>query len=56
MHDLENENPQHRGIFTYNHYVGNLRLLARASWYGDWQEGGYSSDPTFTTHGRLSPA
>ena len=48
MHDLENENPQHRGIFTYNHYVGNLRLLARASWYGDWQEGGYSSDPTFT--------
>jgi iron complex outermembrane receptor protein len=47
MHDLENENPQHRGIFTYNHFVGNWRLLARASYYGDWQEGGYSDDPTF---------
>jgi iron complex outermembrane receptor protein len=47
-HDLENENPQHRGIFTYNHFVGDWRFLARASYYGDWQEGGYSGDPSFT--------
>ncbi len=49
MHDLENENPQHRGIFTYNHFVGDWRFLARASYYGDWQEGGFSGDPSFTT-------
>jgi iron complex outermembrane receptor protein len=48
IHDLENENPQHRGIFTYNHFVGGWRFLARASYYGDWQEGGWSDDPSFT--------
>ena len=44
MVDLENFNPQHRGIFTYQHYFGSLRLLARASYYGDWIEGDFSDD------------
>lgn len=42
--DLENFNPQHRGIFTYQHYIGAFRLLARASYYGDWIEGDFSAD------------
>ena len=45
--DLENQNPQHRGIFTYNHYIGNLRLMGRASYYGDWIEADFGDDPTW---------
>lgn len=45
--DLENFNPQHRGIFTYNHFVGDSwRFLLRASYYDDWVNSGFSSDPT----------
>ncbi len=44
--DLENFNPQHRGIFTYNHFIGNWRLLARASYYGEFVSSDYSGDPT----------
>jgi len=42
--DLENFNPKHRGIFTYQHYFGSLRLLARASYYDSWIEGDFSAD------------
>ncbi|MEQ8206640.1 MAG: hypothetical protein RIA65_10730, partial [Woeseia sp.] len=42
----ENFNPQHRGIFTYNHFIGNWRLLARASYYGEFVSSDYSGDPT----------
>ncbi len=45
--DLENQNPQHRGIFTYNHFIGNLRLMGRASYYGEWTEADKGSDPTW---------
>ena len=45
--DLENQNPQHRGIFTYNHFIGNLRLMGRASYYGDWIEADFGDDPTW---------
>jgi iron complex outermembrane receptor protein len=51
VHDLENELPQHRGIFTYNHFIGDLRLMGRASYYGDWADGGYSGDPSWTGAG-----
>ncbi|MCH8072665.1 MAG: TonB-dependent receptor [Proteobacteria bacterium] len=44
--DLELFNPDHRGIFTYNHFVNDFRFLVRASWYGDWTSSDYSSDPT----------
>lgn len=44
--DLEHFNPRNRGIFTYNHDIGNFMFLARASFYDDWISSGYSSDPT----------
>jgi iron complex outermembrane receptor protein len=44
--DLENYNPQNRGVFSYNHFIGDLRLLARASFYDDWVSSSYSGDPT----------
>ncbi|MDH4047057.1 MAG: TonB-dependent receptor [Gammaproteobacteria bacterium] len=34
--DLENQNPEIRGVFTYTHDVNNWRFLARASYYDDW--------------------
>ena len=34
--DLENQNPENRGVFTYNHYLDNFRFLVRASFYDDW--------------------
>ncbi|MGB5352254.1 MAG: TonB-dependent receptor [Woeseia sp.] len=45
--ELENFNPETRGIFTYNHFLNDWRFLARASWYGDWTVGDYSGDPNF---------
>tara|TARA_Y100001933_G_scaffold75665_1_gene76818 strand:+ start:2150 stop:4882 length:2733 start_codon:yes stop_codon:yes gene_type:complete len=43
--DLENFNPENRGIFTLNHVVGDLRFLLRASYYDDWVVGDFSGDP-----------
>ncbi len=43
---LENQNPHNRGVFTYNHFVGNFRFLARARYYDDWISSSYSGDPT----------
>jgi len=42
--DLENFNPRNRGIFTYNHYVGGFRFLARASFYDEWVDGDFGGD------------
>lgn len=44
--ELENFNPENRGVFTYNHFVNNWRFLARASYYDDWIDGDWSGDPT----------
>jgi iron complex outermembrane receptor protein len=44
--ELENYNPENRGIFTANHTVGAWRFLARASYYDDWVEAA-SSDAVF---------
>ncbi|MCG8414002.1 MAG: TonB-dependent receptor [Pseudomonadales bacterium] len=44
--ELENFNPQNRGVFTYNHFYNNWRFLARASYYDDWIDGDWSGDPT----------
>ena len=44
--DLENYNPHDRATFTYNHFVGDWRLLARVSYYADWVIGGWSGDPS----------
>jgi len=43
---LENRNPHNRGVFTYNHFIGNFRFLARARYYDDWIASGFSGDPT----------
>lgn len=34
--ELENYNPENRGIFTATHTIGDLRLLGRASFYDSW--------------------
>jgi iron complex outermembrane receptor protein len=44
--NLENRNPQHRGVFTYNHFINNFRFLARARYYDDWVVADWSADPT----------
>jgi len=44
--NLENYNPANRGVFTYNHFLGDLRLLARASYYDEWVVSDWSDDPT----------
>jgi iron complex outermembrane receptor protein len=44
--ELENFNPQHRGIFTYNHFLNDWRFMARASYYDDWTVASFSGDPT----------
>ncbi len=49
--ELENYNPQHRGIFTVNHFMGNFRFLARASFYDDWVDASYSGDPAYSAGG-----
>lgn len=46
--ELENFNPQHRGIFTLNHTYGDFGVLVRASYYDDWIDGDWTGDPTFT--------
>ncbi|MEX0708111.1 MAG: TonB-dependent receptor [Woeseia sp.] len=44
--ELENFNPESRGIFTYNHFLGDWRFLARASYYGEWVDAVGNPDPT----------
>lgn len=44
--ELENYNPENRGVFTYNHFYNDFRFLARASYYDDWTDGSWSGDPT----------
>lgn len=44
--ELENYNPENRGVFTYNHFLNNWRFLARARLYDDWTVGDWSTDPT----------
>jgi iron complex outermembrane receptor protein len=44
--ELENYNPENRGVFTYNHFYNDFRFLARASYYDDWTVGDWSGDPT----------
>ncbi len=44
--ELENFNPEHRGIFTYNHFINNFRFLVRASYYDDWTVADWEDDPT----------
>lgn len=44
--DLENYNPENRGVFTYNHFLGDFRFLARLRTYDDWVNSSFSSDPT----------
>jgi iron complex outermembrane receptor protein len=44
--DLENFNPHNRGVFTYSHFMGDFRFLARASYYDDWVSSDWQDDPT----------
>jgi iron complex outermembrane receptor protein len=44
--DLENFNPENRGVFTYNHFVGDFRFLARMRTYDDWVSSDFSGDAT----------
>ena len=41
---LENQNPQNRGVFTYNHFIDNFRFLARLRTYDDWIDSNWSGD------------
>ena len=43
---LENQNPQNRGVFTYNHFLNDFRFLARLRTYDDWIDSSWSGDPT----------
>lgn len=43
---LENQNPQNRGVFTYNHFLNDFRFLARLRTYDDWIDSGWSGDTT----------
>jgi iron complex outermembrane receptor protein len=36
--ELENLNPENRGVFTINHGVGDFGFMVRASYYDDWVE------------------
>ena len=44
--ELEQYNPENRGIFTATHSIGDLRLLGRASFYDSWvqADGGAGSN------------
>ena len=44
--DLENFNPKNRSILTYQHFIGNLRLLGRVSYYDEWVNADFTDDPT----------
>jgi iron complex outermembrane recepter protein len=44
--DLENFNPENRGVFTYSHNYNDFRLMVRASYYDDWTSSDWSADPT----------
>ncbi len=44
--DLENYNPQNRGVFTYNHFFEDFRFMVRARYYDDWISADFSSDTT----------
>jgi iron complex outermembrane receptor protein len=44
--NLENFNSRNRGVFTYNHFIGNFRFLARARYYDDWIDADWTDDPT----------
>ncbi|NKB33683.1 MAG: TonB-dependent receptor plug domain-containing protein [Pseudomonadales bacterium] len=44
--DLENYNPENRGVFTYNHFYEDFRFLARLRTYDDWVNSSFSGDPT----------
>ena len=41
---LENQNPQNRGVFTYNHFLNDFRFLARLRTYDDWINSGWSGE------------
>jgi iron complex outermembrane recepter protein len=41
--DLENFNPENRGVFTINHAIGDIGLLLRANYYDDWVVGNNSA-------------
>ncbi len=44
--ELENFNPENRGIFTVQHFWRDLRVLARFSYYDEWTNArGTSNDP-----------
>jgi len=44
--NLENRSPENRGVFTYNHFIGDFRFLLRARYYDDWVVADYGADPT----------
>ena len=47
--ELENYNPENRGVFTINHMISDFRILFRASYYDDWVDANFSSDdPDYT--------
>jgi iron complex outermembrane receptor protein len=43
--DIENFNPENRGVFSINHSYGDFGVLLRASYYDDWVSGNLNSNP-----------
>jgi iron complex outermembrane receptor protein len=43
--DLENFNPENRGVISINHSAGDFGFLLRASYYDDWVVGNLNSNP-----------
>jgi len=54
--ELENYNPENRGIFSATHNMGALRLMIRASYYDEWVDGNYSGDPVAAAAGAAGNA
>jgi iron complex outermembrane receptor protein len=42
--ELENYNPENRGIFTINHMIGNFRFMTRFSYYDEFTNAADTSD------------
>ncbi len=55
--ELEQYNPENRGIFTLNHFWEDFRFLIRASFYDDWVDGSVQSanDPVYQAGKAANP-
>ena len=48
--ELENFNPENRGIFTINHMIGDFSFMTRFSYYDEWTNAADTGDDTSTVN------